>query len=130
MSAPPTNSQTPDQTPEQKAAAIAKEKEEQDALPYRWTQQIGDLDVTIPVPAGTRGRDLIVDLKVKELKVSIKGKESIIEVNHHSTLMTSTTFCILFFLFFFSLLQGKFTSTCFTTYAIQSLYNGGTRRRN
>ena len=48
------------------------------ALPYRWTQQLGDLDITVPVPKGTRGRDLNVVLQKKKLTVGLKGKEPIL----------------------------------------------------
>jgi hypothetical protein len=46
-------------------------------LPYKWTQVLGDLDVTVPVPKGTRGRDLVVVLQKKKLSVGLKGKEPI-----------------------------------------------------
>ena len=46
-------------------------------LPYRWTQQLGDVDVTVPVPKGTRGRDLSVVIQKKKLSVGLKGKEPI-----------------------------------------------------
>ena len=39
-----------------------------------------DVDVTIPVPKGTRGRDLLVELKKKHIKVALKGQPAIIEV--------------------------------------------------
>lgn len=48
------------------------------ALPYRWKQTLQDVTVTIPVPSGTRSRDLIVEIKKTHLKVSLKGKEAII----------------------------------------------------
>ena len=39
-----------------------------------------DVDVTIPVPKGTRGRDLQVELKKKYIKVALKGQSPLIEV--------------------------------------------------
>lgn len=33
-----------------------------------------DLTVSVPVPAGSKSRDLIVDIKKKSLKVALKGK--------------------------------------------------------
>ncbi|PBP27592.1 nuclear movement protein nudC [Diplocarpon rosae] len=65
-------------TKEQEAAAAAKEKEEQDALPYKWTQTIGDLDVSIEIPGNLKARDLNVELKKKKLHVAIKGQDPII----------------------------------------------------
>ncbi|KAG6336100.1 hypothetical protein ID866_2997 [Astraeus odoratus] len=56
-----------------------REAAEQAALPYRWCQQLGDLDVTVPVPKGTRARDLVVVVQKKKLSVGLKGKENILE---------------------------------------------------
>ncbi|EHL01075.1 putative Nuclear movement protein nudC [Glarea lozoyensis 74030] len=65
-------------TPAEEAALRAKEAEEQAALPYKWTQTITDLDVSLEVPGNLKGRDLIVELKKKKLVVGIKGQEPII----------------------------------------------------
>ncbi|KAF6766172.1 nuclear movement protein nudC [Ephemerocybe angulata] len=54
-----------------------REIEEQKALPYRWSQELGDVDVTVPVPKGTRGKDLTVVLAKKKLSVGLKGQEPI-----------------------------------------------------
>ena len=40
-----------------------------------------DVDVTIPVPKGTRGRDLQVELKKKYIKVALKGQSPLIDVS-------------------------------------------------
>ena len=60
--------------------AKAKEDEEQSKLPYKWTQQIGDLDLTAPIPANIKGRDMIVNITKTTLKAGIKGQEPIIDV--------------------------------------------------
>lgn len=39
-------------------------------LPYKWRQTLPDLDVTIALPKGTRGKDLVV--KIQKQKVSFK----------------------------------------------------------
>lgn len=70
----------PEPTKEEEAAARAKEAAEQGALPYNWTQTIGDLDVTVEVPGNLKGRDLNVDIKKKKLVLGIKGQEAIINV--------------------------------------------------
>ncbi|KAF3940552.1 hypothetical protein ABW19_dt0208077 [Dactylella cylindrospora] len=75
--APPAPPAEP--TPEELKALKEKEEAEQAALPYKWTQTIGEVDVAVPVPEGTRGKDLIVDIKLKGLKVSLKGKDPIME---------------------------------------------------
>lgn len=48
------------------------------ALPYRWRQELGEVDVTVPVPKGTRGKDLNVQIKKTYLSVGFKGKEPIL----------------------------------------------------
>ncbi|TVY28779.1 Nuclear movement protein nudC [Lachnellula hyalina] len=65
-------------TPQEEATAKAKEAEEQAALPYKWTQTIGDLDITLEVPGNLKGRDLKVEIKKKSLVLGIKGQEPII----------------------------------------------------
>ncbi|CAL1695652.1 unnamed protein product [Somion occarium] len=54
-----------------------REAQEQAALPYRWKQQLEEVDIVVPVPAGTRGKDLNVVLGRKKLSVGLKGKEPI-----------------------------------------------------
>jgi len=55
--------------------ARKREQEEQAALPYQWRQELGELDVTVPVPKGTRGKDLVIKISKKALSVGLKGKE-------------------------------------------------------
>ncbi|EGS18063.1 putative nuclear movement protein [Thermochaetoides thermophila DSM 1495] len=66
-------------TPEEEAAAREKERQEQEALPYKWTQTIGDLDVSIPVPGNIKGRDVVVELKRNYISAGIKGQEPILK---------------------------------------------------
>ena len=47
------------------------------ALPYSWKQTLEDVDVVVPVPKGTRSRDLVVVIKKKKLTVGLKGKDPI-----------------------------------------------------
>lgn len=47
-------------------------------LPYTWTQELGDVDIVVPVPQGTRGRDLAVTIAKKKLSVGLKGSEPIL----------------------------------------------------
>ncbi|KAL5534359.1 hypothetical protein ACEPAG_821 [Sanghuangporus baumii] len=56
-----------------------REEAEQAALPYRWQQQLGDVDITVPVPKGTRARDLKVVIGKKKLTVGLKGREPIMD---------------------------------------------------
>ncbi|PFH54422.1 hypothetical protein AMATHDRAFT_44305 [Amanita thiersii Skay4041] len=55
----------------------AREVAEQAALPYSWTQELGEVDIIVPVPKGTRARDLTVSIQKKGLSISLKGHEPI-----------------------------------------------------
>ncbi|KAI1323550.1 HSP20-like chaperone [Xylariaceae sp. FL0255] len=71
---------TSDPTSEQEAATRAKEAAEQAALPYKWTQTLEELEVTISsIPANMKSRDMVVELKRQTLKAGIKGQDPIIE---------------------------------------------------
>ena len=73
-------SPSPEEQEKKDAEAKAKEAEEQAKLPYKWTQQIGDVDITISVPSNIKGRDLDVVLSKTKLKVGVKGQGPIIDV--------------------------------------------------
>ncbi|KAJ7932450.1 nuclear movement protein nudC [Mycena leptocephala] len=57
----------------------AREIAEQAALPYKWTQELGELDIVVPVPKGTRGKDLVVVIQKKKLSVGLKGQDKILD---------------------------------------------------
>jgi hypothetical protein len=73
-------------TPSERAAADkeakAKEDAEQAKLPYKWTQTIQDVDITIPIAANLRGKDLNVKITKTKLFVAIKGQDPIIDVGN------------------------------------------------
>ncbi|KAJ5915795.1 Nuclear movement protein nudC [Penicillium verhagenii] len=69
---------------------VAAEAAEQAQLPYQWTQSIRDLDLTAPIPANIKGRDMEVILTKSKIRVAIKGQEPIIEVRIAYLLVTST----------------------------------------
>lgn len=70
-------------TTEETKAALAKEKSEQDALPYKWTQTIGDVDITITgIPGNYKGKDLSIDIKKQKLVVGVKGQEPFVNVRY------------------------------------------------
>ncbi|EIW86773.1 nuclear movement protein nudC [Coniophora puteana RWD-64-598 SS2] len=56
-----------------------RERKEQAALPYKWRQELGELDLEVPVPKGTRGKELTVVIQKKKLSVGLKGQEPILE---------------------------------------------------
>ncbi|KAL9115371.1 MAG: hypothetical protein Q9227_000692 [Pyrenula ochraceoflavens] len=72
-------SPTPSERSRLDAEAKKREDEEQSKLPYKWTQTIGDLDITVPVEGNLKGRDLKVELKKQSIYVGVKGREPIIE---------------------------------------------------
>jgi hypothetical protein len=47
------------------------------ALPYTWKQSLPDVDIVVPVPKGTRARDLVVVIAKKKLSIGFKGKDPI-----------------------------------------------------
>jgi hypothetical protein len=66
------------------------EEEEEDTTPapignggttdkYVWTQTLGDLNVVIELPRGTKSRDLVVDIRNKKLKVAFKNGTTLVE---------------------------------------------------
>lgn len=49
------------------------------ALPYSWKQTLQDVDITVPVPKGTRGKQLNVVIQRKKFSVGLKGEAPIVE---------------------------------------------------
>ncbi|KAL6904876.1 CS domain-containing protein [Trichoderma evansii] len=68
-----------DPSPAEVAAAKQKEAEEQAALPYKWSQTIGELDLSFNVPGNYKSRDLVVDIKKLSIVAGVKGQEPIIK---------------------------------------------------
>jgi len=75
-----STSPTPSEREKTDAEARANEAIEQAKLPYKWTQTVGDLDVSIPIPANIKGRDIDCKLTKTGLKIGIKGQEALIDV--------------------------------------------------
>ncbi|KAH7127065.1 HSP20-like chaperone [Dendryphion nanum] len=74
-----SDSPPPEEREKAEAERKAKEDAEQAALPYKWTQTIKDLDVTIVIDGKYKGRDLDVKLSKTALRVAIKGQDPIID---------------------------------------------------
>ena len=49
-----------------------KQDKEQAALPYKWKQTLGDVDIVVPVLKGTRGRDVVVEFGKGSLVCCVK----------------------------------------------------------
>lgn len=69
-----------DPSPAEEAAAREKEAQEQAALPYKWTQTIGEIDINFVVPGNMKSKDLVIDIKKQKLTAGIKGQDPIISV--------------------------------------------------
>ena len=75
-----SSSPTPSEREHKDKEDRAREAEEQAKLPYKWTQTIQDLDITIGVASNLRGKDIVVDMTKTKLKVGVKGQEPFIDV--------------------------------------------------
>ncbi len=68
------------QVPKQRSTIFDKKMEEVQPvpatpLPYTWSQTLSEVTVTIPVAAGTRGRDVNCKITPTRLVVGLKGQE-------------------------------------------------------
>ena len=75
-----STSPTPSEKDQKDKDDRAREAEEQAKLPYKWTQTIQDLDITVAVPGNLRGKDIVVEMKKAYLKVGVKGQDPVIDV--------------------------------------------------
>lgn len=76
-----SSSPTPSERALADKEAKAREDAEQAKLPYKWTQTIQDVDITIPVDAKYKGRDFDVKLTKTAVRVALKGGEVFIDVS-------------------------------------------------
>jgi hypothetical protein len=60
---------------------LANVAQEQAALPYKWAQTLEYVDILVPVPEGTRARDLAVTFKAKKISIGLKNQEPILSVS-------------------------------------------------
>jgi len=77
---PRDTSPTPSERAKVDDEARLKEQEEQSKLPYKWTQTISDLDITLPLPVDIKAKHLDVKIVKKHLYVSVKNEPPIIDV--------------------------------------------------
>src|SRR5271170_540312 len=83
-------SPTPSERERKDAEDRKREEEEQTKLPYKSTQSLTEADVTVPIAANYKARDLIVELKKMKLKVQIKGQDPIIDVRESPSCLGET----------------------------------------
>ncbi|TLD18825.1 nuclear movement protein nudC-like [Venturia nashicola] len=73
------DSPPPEEQEKLDADAKAKQDAEQAALPYKWTQTIKDVDITIQIPGNLKAKDLNVKFTKTKLFASIKGQDPFID---------------------------------------------------
>ncbi|KAI5297949.1 hypothetical protein KEM55_004018 [Ascosphaera atra] len=77
--AEPVDLRPPEEREREEREQREKEEAEQAKLPYKWTQTIGDVDVTVPIDAKYKARDLDITIAKTKIKVAVKGEEPIIQ---------------------------------------------------
>ena len=94
-----SDSKTTDKSPDQKESEsnlLKPNKGNGSTIPgkYTWTQTLSEVNITIPLPSNTRGRDLAVDIKKQRLKAALKSpsKDSDIVVDINAPL-TNAIIC-------------------------------------
>lgn len=60
---------------------------------YEWTQTLQELSVVVPVPPGSKSRDVVCDISKSSLKVGVKGQPLLLDV---SLIFFSTAAQVLF----------------------------------
>jgi hypothetical protein len=76
-----STSPTPSERERADKEAKAREEAEQAALPYKWTQTIKDVDITVPVEGKYKARDFEVKITKTSLRVALKGGQVFIDVS-------------------------------------------------
>ncbi|WCJ26957.1 Nuclear migration protein nudC [Euphorbia peplus] len=59
---------------------------------HSWTQTIQELTVSIPVPPGTKSRDIVCEIKKKSVKVGLKGQAPILDGELFETIKVDDCF--------------------------------------
>ncbi|PIN02629.1 Nuclear distribution protein NUDC [Handroanthus impetiginosus] len=62
---------------------------------YRWGQSLQEVDITIPVPAGTKSRFITYEIKKNHLKVGLKGQPPVLDAELFNTVKADDCFWIL-----------------------------------
>ncbi|CAN0854832.1 Protein BOBBER 1 [Linum grandiflorum] len=59
---------------------------------YSWGQNVQEVTITIPVPQGTRSKQIVCEIKKKSLKLEIKGSPAIIEGELYGSVKVGESF--------------------------------------
>lgn len=73
---------------------------------YSWTQQLPEVNLSVPVPEGTKSRFVVCEIKKDHLKVGLKGQPPIIDGELHKPVKVDDCF--------WSIEDGKFLSILLT----------------
>jgi len=58
---------------------------------YSWTQDLKEINISIPVPGTMKARDVVFSISKSKLKVGLKGLDPIIDGELHDTIKTEDT---------------------------------------
>ncbi|WFC99495.1 helicase [Malassezia yamatoensis] len=64
---------SPEKQKEYDVAQKLREEDEQSKLPYRWTQALDHVEVVVPVPEGTRGKQVQLSLQRTRMRLEVHG---------------------------------------------------------
>ncbi|XP_051204062.1 protein BOBBER 1 [Lolium perenne] len=73
---------------------------------YSWTQQLPEVNLSVPVPEGTKSRFVVCEIKKDHLKVGLKGQPPIIDGDLHKPVKVDDCF--------WSIEDGKYLSILLT----------------
>lgn len=59
---------------------------------YSWTQQLADVQIVVPVPPGTKTRDLKVIFTMSQISVGLKGSEPLLGGKFHKNINLDESF--------------------------------------
>lgn len=64
---------------EKESAAAPNSGNGLDLEKYSWTQSLQEVNITVPIPKGTKSRSIVCEIKKTHLKLSLKGQAPIID---------------------------------------------------
>ncbi|RDX81451.1 Protein BOBBER 2, partial [Mucuna pruriens] len=70
---------------QERASVVPNKGNGLDLEKYSWTQTLQEVNVSVPVPTGTKSRFVICDIKKNHLKVGLKGQPPIIDGELHAS---------------------------------------------
>ena len=59
---------------------------------YSWTQTLAELTLHIPLPEGTKSKNVLCDIKMKSLQAGLKGQPPILKVRDKLSLYDHNTY--------------------------------------